>query len=323
MKKAAGSMSDHDDNAARWAIRLDGELLSDIEQRELQMWLEGDERRAGALLRAEAAIAYLDRGRALASPIAQNENLDDGGMRARVGRRGFLAASLGGLAAALVGYSVLDGSPEAIETALGEVRRVPLADGSIASVNTASRIGFAMHEARREVKLERGEAWFQVAHDKTRPFIVAAGDVRVQAIGTAFSVRRRDDGVDVLVTEGVVEAWVVGHEMKRTRIPQGSISFIADLTSKIAVSEGEEEIERALAWRTGELVLNGQTLAYAAAELNRYNKQKLIIDDPQLGREALVGYFRTEQPEIFARAAGAMLDADVRIEGDVIHLTRP
>lgn len=320
---AIDSISDPDDRAARWAIRLDAAPLTDAEQRELDAWLEGDERRSGALLRAEAALAYLDRGRALAEPVEDDPFANDDEPRARrFGRRGFLAASVGGLAAALIGYSALDNGSEQIATALGEVRRVPLADGSIASVNTASRVAFAMTEARRDAELEEGEAWFQVAHDKARPFVVTAGDVRVQAVGTAFSVRRRDDGVDVLVTEGVVEAWVVGHESRRTRIAAGSMSFVADRSASIAVSEGSEEIERALAWRTGELVLNGQTLSYAAAELNRYNKRKLVIDDAGLGDEALVGYFRTEQPEVFARAAGNMLDAEVRIEDDTIHLTR-
>ena len=318
---ATDSISETDDRAARWAIRLDGDPLSDVEQRELDAWLGGDDRRAGALLRAEAALAYLDRGRALARADGDFAS-DEQPSAPQLGRRGFLAASVAGLAAALIGYSALDNGPDTIATALGEVRRVPLADGSIASVNTASRVAFAMQDTRRDVKLEEGEAWFQVAHDKTRPFVVAAGDVRVQAVGTAFSVRRRDDGVDVLVTEGVVEAWVVGHESRRTRIAAGSMSFVADRSPSIAVSEAIEDIERTLAWRSGELVLNGQTLSYAAAELNRYNKRKLVIDDAGLGDEALVGYFRTEQPEAFARAAGNMLDAEVRIEGDTIHLTR-
>lgn len=320
---ATDSISDPDDQAARWAIRLEGDPLSDAEQREIDAWLGGDEGRAGALLRAEAALAYLDRGRALARPDADGDVANDDQRPARgYGRRSFMAASVAGLAAALIGYSALDRGPETIATALGEVRRVPLADGSIASVNTMSRVAFAMQETRRDVKLEEGEAWFQVAHDKARPFVVTAGDVRVRAIGTAFSVRRRDDGVDVLVTEGVVEAWVVGHESRRTRIAAGSMSFVADRSPDIAVSEASEDIERALAWRTGELVLNGQTLSYAAAELNRYNRRKLVIDDAGLGNEALVGYFRTEQPEVFARAAGNMLDAEVRIEDDTIHLTR-
>ena len=59
----------------------------------------------------------------------------------------------------------------------------------------------------RNVRIDKGEAWFQVAKDKKRPFVVAAGDVRVRAVGTAFSVRRLEEGADVQVTEGVVEVF--------------------------------------------------------------------------------------------------------------------
>lgn len=324
-KMATDSMFDPDDAAARWAIRLDGLPLTEAEQHDLDAWLGDDERRAGALLRAEATLAYLDRGRALASLDAGDDGggaeLDEPAAEYRLfGRRGFLVASIGGLGAALGGYAMLARRPETISTAIGEVRRVPLADGSVASVNTASRIAFAMRDTRREVKLEDGEAWFQVAPDQAKPFVVSAGDVRVQALGTAFSVRRRADGADILVTEGVVEAWAVGQEHRRTRIAAGSMSFVADRGADIEVIDASEEIERTLAWRSGDLVLNGQTLSYAAAELNRYNRRKLVIDDEKLGSETLVGYFRTEQPEVFARAAGAMLGADVRIEGDTIRL---
>jgi transmembrane sensor len=318
---------DSEDAAALWAIRRDAAELDAAARSELEAWLAVDERHAGALLRAEAALAYLDRGRALGGKIADEEQRQSEppaaahGVRPRFGRRGILAASAGAIAAAFTGYTILGRQPDTITTALGEVRRVPLADGSIASVNTASRIAFAVRDARREVSLEDGEAWFQVAHDEKKPFVVAAGQVRVQAIGTAFSMRRHQEGVDVLVTEGVVEAWIVGHETRRTRIAAGSMSFVANKSPDIVTSDASREIERTLAWRNGELVLNGQTLAYAAAELNRYNRRKLVIEDDRLGRETLVGYFQTEQPEKFARAAAAMLGADIEIEGDTIRLS--
>lgn len=303
----------------RWAIRLDGEPLGDDEERELDAWLEQEPRRRGALLRAEAALAYLDRGRALAEHDAPSR------YDPRMGRRAFLiGGSLSGLTAAgaLGFFLTTRPRPVEIQTAIGEVRRVPLADGSFASINTNSKVAVAMAGKRRDVRLEDGEAWFQVAHDKTRPFIVEAGEVRVQAVGTAFSVRRREGGADVLVTEGVVEAWVVGHEDQRTRIAAGSKSFVADATPAREVVEASSDIDRALAWRTGELALNGESLSYAASELNRYNTRKLVIDDVKLGREPLVGYFRTDQPENFSRAVAAMVGGKVVVDGDTIRITR-
>src|SRR3546814_5104405 len=73
---------------------------------------------------------------------------------------------------------------------------LPISDGSIATVNTASRIAVALEPERRHITLEEGEAWFQVAHDAHRPFVVDVGSVRIRAVGTAFSVRRNPEGVD-------------------------------------------------------------------------------------------------------------------------------
>lgn len=312
----------NDDEAARWAIRLDGEPLDDAEQAELDAWLLADDRRRGALLRAEAALAYLDRGRALTEPREAEPSAPP-----FFARRAFLiGGSLGGLAAAAGVVGLLLARSETpmleIETAIGEVRRVTLRDGSIASVNTDSRIEVAMSGRQRRVTLAAGEAWFQVVPDRSRPFLVDAGDARIQAVGTAFSVRRRDGGSDVLVTEGVVEAWLAGREDRRTRVAAGSRTFIADVPGAIEVVRGSDEIERALAWRTGELALNGESLAYAVAELNRYNRRKLVIADDTLGSEPLVGYFRTDQPENFGRAVATMVGARVEVEGDTIRLSR-
>lgn len=304
-----------DDEAARWAIRLDSGPLDAGEQSALDNWLLADERRHGSLLRAEAALAYLDRGRALAEPMEVPP------VPAPLGRRAFLVggAVTGLTLAGALGY--LMAWPVQIQTALGEVRRVPLADGSIASLNTSSKVVVAMRDKRREVKLEDGEAWFQVAHDKARPFVVKAGDVRIQAVGTAFSVRRRGGGADVLVTEGAVDAWVVGRESERTRIRAGSKSFVAEAEPLIVVA-ASEDIDRALAWRTGEIALNGESLEYAASELNRYNSRKIVVDDRALGSEPIVGYFRADRPEDFARAVAGVLGCSIIADKDTIRLSR-
>src|SRR3546814_19529010 len=94
-----------------------------------------------------------------------------------------------------------------------------------------------------------GEAWFQVAHDAHRPFVVDVGSVRIRAVGTAFSVRRNPEGSDVLLTEGVVEPWTEGHEAARTRIAQGERSFVAAVTGDILEVQDADEQSRHLASR--------------------------------------------------------------------------
>jgi len=202
------SASEIDDEAADWAVRVDAHGLDVEHEPELQAWLGGDVRRAGALLRAQAAISFLDRGRALANGAPTVEAV----AAERPSRRALIAGVGGAATAALVGgVGLWAARPQRLDTRLGEIRRVPLADGSLVAINTKTALEVAMKPKSRRVLLKEGEAWFQVAKDPERPFVVAAGPVRVRAVGTAFSVRRGDEagaGVDVMVTEGVVETWI-------------------------------------------------------------------------------------------------------------------
>jgi transmembrane sensor len=303
-----------DDAAARWAVRLGEGALDDVQQAELDSWLRGDAVRAGMLLRAQAALHYLDRGLALGEIAPPRRTL--------IGRRGFLAGGAG-VAASIAGGIYVADRPQTVDTGIGELRRLPLSDGSLATLNTRTRVQISMVRRQRTVRLDEGEAWFRVAREKRRPFVVEAGDVRVRAIGTAFSVRRRDLGADVLVTEGTVETWVMGREDKKRRITSGSRGFVPEIRAEIEVATAPQDIERALAWRGGELVLNGETLAYAAAELNRYNVRQIVVDDDRLRNEQLIGFFRTSEPENFARAVAGMTGARVVTENETIRIESP
>ncbi|MFT4077574.1 MAG: FecR domain-containing protein [Asticcacaulis sp.] len=305
-----------DYSAEYWAIRLESAPLDIDEQAALAAWLAEDERHEGRLLRAQATLSYLDRARALSGAVSTTANTNM--------RRRFFTLAAGTLAASLVaGFVAFRPREKQIVTEIGEVRQVPLADGSTATVNTASKVEVRMEKAERVIKLADGEAWFRVAHDKTRPFIVEAGDVRVRAIGTAFSVRRRNNSADVLVTEGVVETWVVGKEDQAIRMAAGSKAFVSRDAGEIAAIPAAHEIDRSLAWRTGELALDGETLEFAVDELNRYNTKKLVIDTPELGREPLVGYFRTNEPANFGHAVSVLIGARVTDDGNEIHLSMP
>jgi transmembrane sensor len=305
-----------DDQACIWAIRIDAGELEPNSAAQLETWLAGNARRRGALLRAQAALSFLDRGRAL-------REVETPLQTRFMSRRRMLvaAASLAALAAGIGTLRVLMSSARRYSTELGELRRVPLADGSVASINTQSIVDVAMEPTVRQVELARGEAWFQVAKDATRPFVVAAGQVRIRAVGTAFSVRRREQGTDVLVTEGTVETWVVGAEERKSRLTAGSRAFMAD-HGPPTLAQGTEDIKRTLAWRDGQIALEGETLADAAAEFNRYNSKKIVIADPELARQRLVGQFRTSDPEAFARAVKTVLGASVSEDSEGIRVSR-
>jgi transmembrane sensor len=315
------SASEIDEEAADWAARVDAHGLDVEHDPQVQAWLSGDARRAGALLRAQAAISFLDRGRALANVAPAVEAV----VTERPNRRGLIVGAGAAAAAALVGgVGLWTARPQRLDTRLGEIRRVPLADGSLVAINTKTALEVAMKPKSRHVVLKEGEAWFQVAKDPERPFVVAAGPVRVRAVGTAFSVRRGDEagaGVDVMVTEGVVETWIEGEQAPRRRLSAGSRIILASAVSP-TVAESPSEIERSLAWRNGEIALDGESLEQAARLFNRYNSRQIVIEDPTLAQERFVGLFQTNEPESFAAAVAATLDAVVSDDARSIRISR-
>lgn len=320
-------MSEHEtakainDRAAEWVARIDRSDADLRTQAELDVWLAGDDRRRGAYFRAQAAWKMLDR-----ASVLRGEERDRADVAARpMSRRRFVWGG-GAIAASLALVATATGvwrsGAERIETATGEIRRVPLADGSFAAVNTRTRLVVDLNPEIRQIALEQGEAWFQVARDRRRPFVVEAGDVRVRAVGTAFSVRRLDGGANVQVTEGVVEVWSIGDEGNIRRITAGSRAYVRNDTGPQQVAEASMDIDRSLAWRTGQLIFDGDTLGQAAAEFNRYNRVQVTIADPILAQETLIGRFRTNEPDAFARAAAGMLGARVTLGNDEITLSR-
>jgi transmembrane sensor len=305
---------DISDQASKWATQIDLRQIDPKTHEPLRRWLEGNPRRRGALLRAEAALSFIDRGRALSGVIPKPSP------RSILIRRKFLIGGLS-LAASIAGLAFFAIQPNRYDTHLGEIRQIALSDGSLVALNTLSHVEVAMHADSREITVTRGEAWFKVAHDKTRPFIVSAGRIRVRAVGTAFSVRRHDEGADVQVTEGTVDTWTVGEEDRRVQVTAGSKAYVAEYQSPKAV-QAPADIERSLAWRDGAIVLEGETLDEAVAQFNRYNRRKLVIADANLAAEKLVGQFRATEPQTFAGAVATTLGATVVEEGETIRLTR-
>ncbi|MFC4312522.1 FecR family protein [Steroidobacter flavus] len=303
-----------DEDAAEWAVKRETHSADPAFVAELDAWLAADSRRVGALLRAEAALSYLNRGRALAGGQPD--------VAPRVGRRKLLiGGAIAALAASVGGLALLLPQEQSIGTMMGEVRKVPLSDGSLVAVNTSSEVVVALTPETRKLSLVKGEAWFKVAHDTQRPFVVEAGPVRVRALGTAFSVRRNESGADVLVTEGTVETWAVGEENHRIKLSAGNKAVLGMGRPPQAVA-ANDQIENELAWRNGEIVLYGQTLADAAAEFNRYNARKVVISDPQLAAETMVGRFNADEPEAFAHAAALATGARVTQTDSTLQLTR-
>jgi transmembrane sensor len=298
------------EQAIEWIARLDREGRDGGSRAELEAWLAGDSRRQGAFLRAEAAWGLLDRASVLTSD-APSGHVDR--RRMLVGGSGLAASLVAGAGGWLAWNSAHTVS---IRTRKGEIRRLPLADGSLAVVNTQTHVKVDLQPKLRAVTLDRGEAWFEVAKDRERPFVVTVGDVRVRAVGTAFSVRRTENGAVVQVTEGVVEAWCVGDEAHAVRVSHGSQAVVAVAAVPTVAPEAADEVDRKLAWRSGLIILDGDTLAQAAEEFNRYNDRQIVIEDPELAAKTYVGRFRTNDPEAFVKAVALTLGTRTETTSD-------
>jgi transmembrane sensor len=197
---------------------------------------------------------------------------------------------------------------------------------------TATEVSVQLTKQERDIQLIRGEALFEVAHDKTRPFIVRANDTAVRAVGTAFAVRLEAAQVDVTVTEGIVE--VAEQTMAPGSGPTSSPTSRPDV-KRVAANEravithmhapevrpiAPVEADRQLAWREGMVSFDGESLQTAVAEINRHNRRQIVIDDPALADKPVVGIFRATDLDGFSAAAAEALKARVVRDGDVIRL---
>jgi transmembrane sensor len=315
-------MSTIDNEAFAWVARERARGLDVMEMAQLDAWCAADTRHLGAYARAMAIHNAIHLG---TSHEALPATPGDCGCAPPLSWRRQLV--LGGLAASLVAtagkfaYSAMQAGTILI-TEKGEFRRVPLQDASIANINSGSQLEIAFTRQQRRINLSKGEAWFDVAKDASKPFIVEAGDARIRAVGTAFAVRRLAAGSEVLVTEGTVEVWSKEGTAQRRLVTAGEHAFLAHDAAAIAVTRQPDEVKRRLAWREGKLVLARQTLGEAVADFNRYSPRPIVIVDPALRDKRLVGQYQLDAPESFAKDVSTILEVPVVITAEKILIGR-
>jgi transmembrane sensor len=201
-------------------------------------------------------------------------------------------------------------------TPVGGVVSFTLKDDSKVTLNTDTEIRVDLTARERDVDLKRGEAFFEVAKDPQRPFVVSAGGKRVIAVGTQFSVRRDAQDLEVVVTEGKVRVEDAGE----TLLTPGAIAHAGDagvLVQRKTVPEAQEH----LSWRTGVLMFRDQTLGEVVAEFNRYNERKIVIEDPKIADLRIEGNFRTTNVDAFVRLLESGFPVRARVEDDRVLLT--
>jgi len=320
-------------HAAAWLVRRDsGDWTADDEET-LSRWLAQDTAHRVAFLRLEAVDEETRRLRALGvglepavvPPVGQWQQSPffeavppERRSRSRVG---YAAAAAVLLVALLAGAAFWLKRPavhaDEYVTQVGGLESVSLADGSGVTLNTATRIQVELRDHERRIELREGEAYFTVAKDPGRPFVVEAGDKRVVAIGTQFAVRREGGEVRVVVTEGSIH--LQGDRSARLAIGSVARTRGADI---LIQQESAEDLQALLSWRDGRLTFRDTTLADAVAELNRYNVRQIEIGDRKLGALRVSGSFRPTHYDAFVRLLREGYSIRVADRGDKIILTQ-
>ena len=325
-----------DDIAAGWAARLDARPLTADEQAELDAWLGSDPRCLGAYARARAVMAPLAQRHRGSPPVSRRALLWGGG--------GAVAAGIAGLAAVTVHPP--EPRRRLFDSSFGEIRHIPLEDGTRVTLNTDSALSVEFSATRRLVRLLRGGAYFEVARNTGRPFIVQGPFAQVRTVGTAYNVRLSDPRtMKVEVTSGRVAlesppspllqslqamtgGWpAVTEDLSPVFMDAGHRATIhlPAASGKMLISVetvAGEGLARTLAWRDGQLAFEGESLAQAAAEFARYSPRRLVIADPELAGRHISGLFAVGDPDGFARAAALSLGARVKTQDEHIVLYR-
>jgi transmembrane sensor len=213
-------------------------------------------------------------------------------------------------------YFVLSPRDERYSTPIGAVESVALRDGSGITLNTNSELRVDLNSHERRIGLERGEAYFEVAKDPNRPFVVRTGDKRVVAIGTKFSVSREADSIKVVVAEGSVRLETDGPPLRverrgggtnlpsivQTAVPLSAGTLARAQDETLLVQDSSMlQVQDALSWRQGRLTFHETPLSVAIEQFNRFNTHKIVIGDPSIATIRINGAFRPANYQAFIR----------------------
>lgn len=324
---------DADAQALRWYSRHSLQTLSSLERAALERWLADPAHRA-AWDRIDAPARLLAEGAAASEML----ELRSAALAQIAGHAGFRLPYLAAIAAALIlvligTWALLPLSSDGMgmpvtryATRIGEHRSIQIADGSILTLNTGTILEVRMTAERREVRLLKGQALFKVAKDPSRPFDVLVADRRITALGTMFDVRLDTrQRISVLLAEGSVEVAPLRLHGLRALVPSLSRERLTpgerlSTTDSGLVEIVNDDVERDLAWRKGQMIFRDDPLSLAVNEMNRFTTRQLLIDDPRIAALPLSGVFSTDRPDDFIAAITAFYP--LKTEGSSPGLAR-
>lgn len=300
-------------------MRIHEADLSDQAREQFEQWLAADpahQRRFETMMDVWAVSAHLPLPTPVPAPVR------------RRGRRPLLAAAMALLAlplAGLLGWH-MNLIPDSYHRYSSEtaVRDITLADGSHVQLNLDSQLTFATYKDQRQVTLGKGEAYFEVQHDASHPFVVRAGRGQVRVTGTHFNMWTYQDQVRVTLTQGSVQ--VMGDRSHPNDLvylsPGMQASYDAQQRLPLVSAANPDE---ALAWRDGKLILDHLSLSDALPRINRYLDNPVHLGDNATGQLLIGGVYNTHNIAALVQDLPKVLPVQLsRNEGgDTVIRARP
>lgn len=326
--------------ATDWALRHERGALTLHDTRMFEQWCAADARHVEAYDRAIAALCDLasmakmpaydcalppmswwERGQLACADLSLT-------LPRPTMELGFATAAVAAVLAFAVSYFQASG---VYQTPIGQLRTITLEDGSLVTLGADSRIEVEFHRDERSVALTKGEAFFSIAKDASRPFLVSVDETVVRVVGTKFDVHRGADEVRVAVVEGLVQ---VTHPESEPAV-QGALA-----AQPLMLTAGEQIVAprkgpaaraklpaqvAAVAWQTGRLDYNGARLREVVADANRYYAPGIEIQHAALADLRVTASYRANQVDEMMATLRLVLPVDVKRkpDGKLIIFERP
>ena len=351
--------------AWKWVLRLREDSVDQDDLAAWLRWYEADARNKDAFEDMQSFWQQAERVVEEPNPLApelwlgelakpHRPNASAARMRARPAsgrgptaarrrRKFFLAGAV--LAAAFYGLFLVSGwmpglirNPAAkVEAETASVPPPPveeahLPDGSRVELAPKSQVAVLYDDKQRLLEMQKGEAFFKVAHNRERPFVVKVGNINVRAVGTAFNIRSAAGRVVVTVTEGTVDVYPTAAKSKAQahgeppadsiRVKAGSeVVWAPNAPGPVIASI---DTSHALSWRQGRLDYINEPLSAAIADINRYSNRRIIVRDDAVGKIVFSGTVLANSTDTWIRALPTLFPIDLQTNeaGDVVLASR-
>jgi transmembrane sensor len=211
--------------------------------------------------------------------------------------------------------------PLTFSTNVAAFEQAPLPDGSMMSLGGATAVEARYDPAARVIRLDEGEAYFEVRHELTRrPFIVNAGPISIRALGTAFNVRKTHERIAVTVTAGKVSIANSAQRSADVQLAAGEQALYDPQIGRMRIALVDPQ--RALAWRERRLEFVDEPLDTVIANINRYSPRHIDVRDVDLHSYSYTGTFHADILDEWLIAIERSFPVAIHAHGDDIVITR-